>query len=81
MRTLLIGLVTALAAPAATQTSNELLVMPSKNSIRTYVFKQKDQGGKTGIRGKIKKVQGNSVWLTVYSSPGRTHRTSSGNSG
>ena len=69
MRTLLIGLVMALAAPAATQTSSELLVMPSKNSIRTYVFTQKDQTGKTGIRGKVKKVHNNEVFLTIFSGP------------
>ncbi|MHC4815292.1 MAG: hypothetical protein ACYTGW_08840 [Planctomycetota bacterium] len=66
MRTpLVIGLALVLAGSAAAQPTGDLLVVPSKNSIRTYVFTEK-KAGKTGIRGKIKKVQGDRVWLTVY---------------
>jgi len=69
MRTpLAIALVLALAVPAAAQTSSDLLVIPSKNSIRTYVFKKK-MNGKTGIRGRIQKVVGTKVTLTVYDGP------------
>ena len=69
MRTpLAIALAFALAVPAAAQTGSELLVIPSKNSIRTYVFKKK-QNGKMGLRGRVQKVAGQKVTLTVYDGP------------
>ncbi len=65
-----IGLALALSPvlSAAAQSDAQRPVVESKNSIRTYVFKEK-QAGRAGIRGRIKKVEGERVTFAVYEGP------------
>jgi hypothetical protein len=65
---LAIVLAFALVAPAAAQTGNDPQVITSKNFIQTYVFATA-QNGKTGLRGRVKRVAGKEVTFTVYQGP------------
>lgn len=68
MRTSLAIACLALVVPAAAQTGNERVVIPSKNIIRAYVYKEK-LNGKTGLRGRIKRITGDKVTFSVYEGP------------